>query len=210
MHERPRRTGLFAWRTAVLALAGLAAACGNRLSHTVDQSKLRDMSRQGQLWIYDAENEIVVALDRLDEAKDAQNETRERIKRARKSIERAEKKKGRGAADVAEAWLVHLEAMEEWAETNIKVQRFGILVARAAVEHAKAQVIQREDLLGGKDFAVKDFQDQYQDLKDIYDKRMKRVQKMRRDARRKEERWWRLRQRYVAQTGDHDTGLWTE
>ena len=210
MQANPRTAQPHARRIGVLALAGGLVACGGSLSHTVDQSQLRDMSRQGQLWIYDAENEIVVALDRLDEARDDLATTRERIKLARHAIEQAEKKKGRAAVDVAEGWLVHLEALEEWAAQNIKVERYGILVARAAVEHAKAQVIQREDLLGGKDFAVKDFQDQYDELKDIYDKRMKRVQDLRRSARRKEERWWRLRQRYVAQTGDHDTGLWTE
>jgi chaperonin cofactor prefoldin len=201
----PRIVGL----TLLVGALGVVG-CGTSLSHTVDDGKLRDMSRQGQLWVYDAENEIVVALDRVDEAQDDLADVRERIKQARKSIEHAEKKKGRGAVDLSEAWLVYLEAMEAWADANIKVQRFGILVARAAVELAKAQVIQREDLLGGKDFSVKVFQGQYEELRQRYDSRMKRIQRMRRDARHKEERWWRMRQRYVAQTGDYDTGLWTE
>ncbi|MCC6746250.1 MAG: hypothetical protein IT371_01240 [Deltaproteobacteria bacterium] len=196
---------------AAILFAFLAAGCGGpRISHTVDEGKLKDMSRQGQLWIYDAENEIVVALDRMDEARDELAELKQKMKEAEKGVERAEKR-GRGSAvEVAEGWLVYLEAMEKWAKANIALHELGVIVARGAVELAKAQVIQREDLLGGKDFAVVTFQEQYNELKAVYDKRTKAVTRLRKEARRKETRWWTLRRRFTAQTGDHDSGLWID
>ena len=71
-------------------------------------------------------------------------------------------------------------------------------------------MIQREDLLGGKDFTVKDFKEQYQRLKQRFDRRKKTVKALRDEARQKEARWWALRRRFVAQTGDHNSGLWLD
>jgi chromosome segregation ATPase len=168
------------------------------------------MSRQGQVWIFDAENGIVVALDKLDEAKDHLANTRRRIKEAQKAVERAEKRRSRLGVEVAESWLTSLEALEVWAEDNIDLHRFGIVVARSTVELAKAQVINREDLLGGKGFAIRDYQDQYNELKGEFDAMKKKVDRLRKRARKREKRWWTLRQRFVAQTGDYDSGLWID
>jgi hypothetical protein len=196
--------------TATLLVTALAACGGARLSHTVDEDKLRDMSRQGQIWVHDAENEMVVALDRLDEAKDELSAVKRRIREAEEAVERSESGKSRQAVQVAEGWLVALEGLENWAKALVKLQRLGLVVARASVELAKAQVIQREDLLGGKDFNVGDYQAQYNRLKGMYDKRHRFVDALRRKARKKEERWWTLRRRFTAQTGDHDSGLWID
>lgn len=195
---------------ALPMLLGLVACGGGKLSHTISASKLKDMSRQGQLWIYDAENGIVVALDRLDEARDELYRVRAQQKIAARRIKAAEKRRNSLGVNVAEAWEAHLDALEDWARARIRLERFGVLVAQASIELAKGQVIQREDLIGGKDFSLKDFKDQLQRLQTIYDKRRKRVRKMRRKARKMETRWRRMRQRYIAQTGDHDSGLWID
>ena len=197
--------------TATLLLGAAFAACGGaRLSHTVDEDKLREMSRQGQIWVHDAENEMVVALDRLDEANDELRAVKRRIRAAEEAVERSESGKSRQAVQVAEGWRVALEGLEDWAKANIKLQRLGLVVARASVELAKARVIQREDLLGGKDFNVGDYQAQYNRLKGMYDKRHKYIEALRRKARKKEQRWWTLRRRFTAQSGDHDSGLWID
>ncbi len=197
-------------RLAILA-ALLGAGCsGSKLSYRVDMDKLKDMSRQGQIWIYDAENEIVVALDRLDEAKEELALIRLRKKQAEASIDAAEKKKNRGAVEMAESWMKYLEAMERYAKERIGAAEVGVTAAQAAVELAKAQVINREDLLGGKDFAIKDYQDQYKEWNQDHQKEMKRVNRLRKAARDLEQRWWVQRRRFTAQTGDYDSGLWTD
>jgi chromosome segregation ATPase len=196
---------------AGLALALLLAGCsGSKLSYRVDMDKLKDMSRQGQIWIYDAENEIVVALDRLDEAREELAQIRLRKKQAEASIEAAEKRKSRGAVSMAEAWMKYLEAMEDWGKDRIRASQIGVTAALAAVELAKAQVINREDLLGGKDFAIKDYQDQYKEWNEDYQRAMKRANRLRKAARALEQRWWVERRRFTAQTGDYDSGLWTD
>lgn len=193
-----------------LALFSLAACGSSSLSETVSSSKLKDMSRQGQLWVYDAENGIVVALDRLDEARDEFYRVRRSLKLADKRIDAAEKRGKSLGVSVAEAWREHLQALRKWAISRVRLERLGVTTARAAVELAKAQVIQREDLLGGKNFDVKKFADQLQKLQEEYNSRMKLVRKRRRYARQLEGRWRKLRMRYVAQTGDHDSGLWID
>ena len=207
-----RPISFLGWATAAAGLLGLlAAACGGTsLRHTVTTKSLAEASREGRLWIYDAENEIVVALDRLDEALGELRTVRQQMSRAERAIERLEKRGSRGAVQLAEAWLVYLEAMEEWAEANVALCRKGLIVARAAVELARAEVIQREDLVAGKDFSVQLFQDQYKELNDEFGHRRKSVAGLRQQARTKETQWWSLRRRVVAQTGDHNSGLWIE
>ncbi len=196
-----------------LALTGplVVGACGgSSLSVTVSSSKLKDSSRQGQLWVYDAENGIVVALDRLDEARDEYYRIRRQLELADKRIDAAERRGKSLGVSVAEAWREQLRALRKWAISRVRLERLGVTTARAAVELAKAQVIQREDLLGGKDFNVKAFADQLQKLQQEYTSRKKLVRKRRRYARKLEDRWRKLRMRYVAQTGDHDSGLWID
>lgn len=192
----------------VLVMVG--AGCGGAIDYVVDPDYLKEVSREGQRWIYDAENEIVVALDKLDEAKDIRLKTRRRIRAAEKAVERAEKRNKRLGVEVAEAWLSYLELLEEWTEDNIDLMRLGVVVARATVEQAKAQVINREDLLGGKGFAMGDYKEQYNTLKDEFDKERRRVKKLRKRARKRNKKWWTLRRRFVAQTGDYDSGLWID
>jgi len=46
-----------------------------------------------------------------------------RIKKAEKTIEIAEKRGKRSAVSVAEAWLVHLESLEDWAKGMVEARR---------------------------------------------------------------------------------------
>ena len=193
----------------ICAMAALAG-CGESLSHTVDMDKLKEMSRQGQLWIFDAENEIVVALDKLDEAKDQLAQIKQRMKGAENSLSAAEKRNSRGAVEMAEQNIKYLEAMEVWAKARIEAHRKGVIAAQAGVELAKAQVINREDLLGGKGFDMGNYQQQYDDLKKEYERELKRTNKLRGVARAEEQKWWTLRRRFIAQTGDYDSGLWID
>ncbi len=215
MTPAPHHALSASYRLAVLALLILlgtaVTACGpSSLHSTISSSKLKDMSRQGQLWVYDAENGIVVALDRLDEARDEFYRLRRQIKLANQRLRAAERRGRSLGVTVAEAWKDQLNSLRKWAIARIRLERVGLIVARAAVELAKAQVIQREDLLGGKSFNVKKFSDQLQEFQQAYEVRKKTVHRMRRRARKLEDHWRKLRLRYVAQTGDYDSGLWTD
>ena len=170
-----------------ISLALLCSGCGGSgLKYTIKPSNLKEMSRQGQLWIYEAENEIIVSLDKLDEARDNLGEIRRRLRRAQKGLNRAEESKKPMLEEVAQAWVEHLKALEDWAEDYIELQEFGVVVARATVELAKAQVFNREDLLGGKDFSVKNYQAQYDELKQEYEKQRRQVEQQRKTARNRE------------------------
>jgi hypothetical protein len=71
-------------------------------------------------------------------------------------------------------------------------------------------VINREDLLGGKGFDMGNYQAQYEEQKKAYEGELKRTNKLRKKARTEEQKWWTLRRRFIAQTGDYDSGLWID
>lgn len=198
-------------RTVVIAygFGSLALGCGGTLSHTVDSDDLKEMSRHGQVWVFDAENEIIVALDRLDEARDEYREVKYRLTRAETMLDHA-KKRGGSAEQVAEQFIEYLNKRKEWANENIALHKQGLLVARAGVELAKAQVINREDLLGGKDFSLKEFQTQHAELKKAFDAAQKEVDQLAKAVRKSEQKWLSSRRNYTAQSGDYDSGLWIE
>jgi len=189
----------------------LSSGClGPSIRYTVDPDDLKEMSRQGQLWIYDAENEIMVALDKLDEVRDTLATTERRIAMAEIRIRAAEKRKSQLGIQVAEAWHEHLERMQQWAQENIHLHRLGVVVAKASVELARAQIIDKEDLLSGKSFSIADFQEQHESLKREFEQQGEQVHTLRKRARKQEQAWWALRKSYTAKTGDYDSGLWIE
>ncbi len=200
-------------RIALLAaLAGaalLGAGCRATLSHTVDPAKLKEMSRQGHLWIYDAENEIVVAMDKLDEARDSLRRIKEQKGEARASAAK-NKRQNEAGQQMDAAWMAYLDRMQVWAERNIELHELGVVVAQASVELAKAQVINREDLLGGKGFKLDKYLLQYERLRQEFEQDDKAVRVLRKQAREQQKAWWDLRKSYVTATGDYDRGLWID
>ena len=107
---RPASAALFSG--ALFALCAQLIGCATSgLSHVVDDDILRDMSRQGQISIYDAENEIVVALDRADEAQDRLATIKRQQTAAVRSIEAANKRNSSLATSVAEKRLAYLEQL---------------------------------------------------------------------------------------------------
>jgi hypothetical protein len=210
MRTREATLHLLLMSLLLLGAEVLSACGGSSLSNTIDEDKLKEMSRDGQVWIFDAENEIVVALDRLDESEDFKVKNKRELSDAEQALKSAEKRNSRLGVEMAEAWIQYLEAMDDWADARIDGNKVGVVVALALVELAKAQVINREDLLGGKGFSIKDYQDQYNQLKNDSEKERKVARDKRKIARKLEEKWWKLRERFVAQTGDYDSGLWIE
>lgn len=199
-----------AWRALLCALPLLGGCGGATLSHVVARGALRDVSRLGQVTVYDAENEMVIALDQLDEAEDALRETRRQLRLAERSVKRAEQRRGPAGVRLAEAWVDYLENLSEWHEAQVELRRLGLVVAAAAIELTKAQVVQREDLPGGKDFTLRDFRRQHEQLQARFEREDKRLKRRRERVRQQELRWWELRRRSVAQTGDHNTAMWVD
>jgi hypothetical protein len=194
---------------AAAAALALAACSGSVLDKTVDSKNLHDVSRAGQLSIYDSENEVAVALNRLDEAKETLSKTRRRLEASKRSLQAAEKRGG-GAVETVEAWREALRGLEKWARSEIEAADEGVTLALAGVELVKAQVIHREDLLGGKGFSIKAFQDQFDSTKARYDELRKEAAELRKAARKLEQEWWIKRNRHASQSGDYDSGLWID
>ena len=194
---------------AILLLLLIGCGAGS-VSYTIDDDALNDMSRYGQVAIYDAENEIVVALDKVDQQRDELERTRRQMAQANRRLAAAEKRGNSLGVDVVEGWLVYLGSIRRWIEAKIEYEQIGIVLAKANVELTKAEVIQREDLLGGDDFDIVDFRDQVEQFRKRRQEQLRRVRALRKEAEKKELNWWQLRRKFVAQTGDFNSGLWID
>jgi hypothetical protein len=199
-------------RAAALAMTlVMLAGCGtSSVRYTIDGSELKEMSGEGRRWIYDAENEVVVALDKLDDAREELQQVQHSLDASKGSDDEPPRKASEGPAwqQLRRAWIDYLSSRKTAAEARVELYELGLVVARATVELAKAQVIVREDLLAGRGFNPARFERQEKELRKVYLDRFKEVDALRKKTRESEQRWWKARASFAGKSGDYDSGLW--
>jgi len=188
---------------AVLA-AGCATAAEKTLSERVDSGLVRYFPPEGRRWTYEAENEVIIALDRLDAARDHGAELEGEIAR----IEELRDKSAQGR-EVYTARLAWLERELELAESSISAAGLGVHCARASLELTKARLAVRFDLPVELRF-VSRFEKQYDACAQKLEALKSEVEARAQKALEAKMSWRDARSEYVKRTGDHDHGLWIE
>ena len=203
------------WRNAFTGvglglLALVFAACGGpSASLRVDDKVVAQFPPEARSWVYDAENEVIIALDTRDAAKARVREIEGDIARAKAALNAA-KTRGKGEAP-AKARLEWHEARKKHAESLVDAAEVGIICARAGLELTKAKLVVRFDILGDdKKFSVKAFEKQQEKCAKTLMEMQKDSDKLREKAKKAEAEWRRVRSEYVRSTGDHDHGLWID
>lgn len=172
----------------LLVAAGLAA-CGSDPRLRVDGSVLERISVENRLLLFDAENELDIAIDdrdqlleelrALDGRRRATLERREDTERDARRFRddgdaaRAEIAELRGQA--AEAQLDHLEARQRATTVRLERQARVLVVAEARFELAKARLVKRNNVPGAADLRIEDFEaqvDKYRERVDAFDERL--------------------------------------
>jgi chromosome segregation ATPase len=164
-------------RLAALAEAALAAlvlgGCGG-LSHTVDRDLLRDVTIENKLQLFDAENEVSIAVDeseqvqrRLRTLRAQMGEMREQLKSYDADIERAKTKKDAKAQEIAtlargvgEKKIDYLESSIALVRDQLEAQELLVRVAEAKFELAKASLIKKNNVRGAAKIDVEVFEKQ--------------------------------------------------
>lgn len=158
-----------------LSLFG-ALGCGG-LSYTVSRDLLRDVSVENKLLLFDAENDVSIALDerenirrQIHELKQDIADAEARIADADKDYERARAKNDAAASQIAEMAREVYEYKIEYLEEEIALLRERaaaqeglIYVAWAKYELAKAKLLKKNNVRGASDIELEDFERQVDD-----------------------------------------------
>lgn len=191
-----------------ILLAACAGASSGRLSETVDDSLVAMLPPEGRLWTYEAENEVIIALDRHDQARAEAAAAEARVARAEEAEEVAGKR-GKGES-VAKARVEWREKQLEHARADVDATAAAIGCARANLELTKARLAIRFDLpIDDVDFVTR-YEKQYDDCAADLDKVRAEAEQAKVAAGKAREQWRKVRSEFVAKSGDHDHGLWID
>jgi hypothetical protein len=193
-----------------LALALTLAACGGpSAALRVDEKVVGQFPPEARVWVYDAENEIIIALDNRDAARAKVALVERDLERAKTAAEAAQSRPG--ADGPARARIAWHEARRAHAEAVVDAAEVAIICARANMELTKAKLVVRFDVLGeDKKFSVKAFEKQQENCARELTAMGQKADKLRDRAKKAEAEWRKARQDYISRTGDHDHGLWID
>lgn len=200
-------------RAALMAMAlALASGCASSaatraLGELVDTRLTEVFPEDGRRWTYEAENEVIIALDRLDAARDDQLTAEARVRESERLAEVADKR-GQGR-EVAEARVTEAKAAESAAEESVAAAEMAVFCARASLELTKARLAVRFDLPVEEDF-VKRFEEQYDDCAQDLEELKAAAEREQSAALKAKDEWRKVRSAYVQKTGDHDHGFWID
>ena len=197
----------------VLLLAALPGCGGGGLVRLPD-SALLGLPPDGRRWVFDAENAIVAALDGVDVAGEGVREADEGLARAERSLKAAERRQKERGTDLgvqaARARLEWAQRARRLADERLALARTKVSKARADLELDKARLVVAYDLVAVRGFTLQPFEQQAQAAQARVDAVQKQLDVLGKKLQEQEEQMQQARQRYVAQTGDHDSGVWLD
>lgn len=154
-------------------VSGLVPACGG-LSYTVDRDLLNHISIENKLLLFDAENDVSIALDEREALKKQMSETRQDIADAKAKIQEAkadaERAQAKGDAnaetvgDLAEdAYDKKIDWLNErlgFLRKRLEAQDRLVYVAWARYELTKAKLVKKNNVRGANDVEIPDYEEQ--------------------------------------------------
>ena len=201
------------WPVVVLWLAG---ACGTSTPN-LSRAERDRLPRDGRQEVFDAENDVTIARNRHDEAKDrlralkvALDQLDERQGRSEKRLSATPAGPSRVSAlrQVTRAEQDYLEARQEVAESDLEVAEQEVITARARLELVKQRQLVR---IGKVSLAsLKDFEKAIEAEEATGKRKRASSLDLRSKAQTRLDAWKAAQQGYASQTGDFDSGVWIE
>jgi hypothetical protein len=153
-----------------VAFACAQVACASYNKRIPDTVVAR-LPYEARIDLLEAENELAIAIDHVDEAQNEMNRTRLSIRRA-KDKRRAAKDdvgdaKDQGSKEVAElavqeaeARVDYLRARQEVNEDNVDIQEFALQCAQARYQLARLTAARKSKVEGSEKYNPKEFEEQ--------------------------------------------------
>ena len=146
-----------------------AAACGGKYGRTVPDDMVNKLTYENKIDLVEAENDLFVAYDRVDEAENEILRTRDQIRRAKKSESLAGEEIGLArdqvskdvavlARDEAQARVQYLRAKQDLNTRNRTVDELGRTCAVARYQLARLTAVRKVKVPGSERYEPKDFE----------------------------------------------------
>ncbi|MBI3181902.1 MAG: hypothetical protein HYZ28_07135 [Myxococcales bacterium] len=159
-----------AFRSALLLLGLFCAACASYGKRVPDRL-LEKLPYESRIELLEAENDLALAIDRLDEAKAEILRTRDAIRRAKDRRSAAKDEVGKAddniAREVAELAVAEADARVDFLrarqQVNVEEERIHELALRCAharFELARVQITRKAKVEGSESLPVPDFEGQ--------------------------------------------------
>mgnify|MGYP001599717660 CR=1 FL=1 len=218
------RTNERGWRQVALgALMVASTSCGG-LSQTVDRRLLRDIGIENKLQLFEAENEVSIALDEREQlVREGQRLQRQvALTEAQRSDAEDDGKRASSKGDTkAEALaklavevlglkLAYLEEALDLLDERLDAQERLTQVALAKFELAKAKIVKRNNVSGASGLDLADFEEQVDGCvaqAKVAQQDLARVEKGVDEAR---ARWIAAREKLQKQSGGGLGSTWAE
>ena len=149
----------------------LAAACGGKYSRSVPDDMVNKLTYENKIDLVEAENDLFVAYDRVDEAENEIFRTRDQIRRAKKSESLASDEIGQAkdqatkdvallARDEAQARVDYLRAKQDLNTRNRTLDELNRTCAVARYQLARLNAVRKVKVPGSERYDPKDFERQ--------------------------------------------------
>jgi hypothetical protein len=201
------------WPVVLLLLLG---ACGTS-APSLSRNERDRLPRDARQEIFDAENDVIIARNRQDEAMDRLRAVREAMDQLDERQERSEKRlsstpggSSRISAlrKVTRAEQDYLDARQDVAKAEVEVAAQETITARARLHLVKQRQLVR---IGKEPLAsLKDFEKAIEEEEaKVKEKRTSSLD-LRSKAQSSLDAWKAAQEAYASQSGDFDSGVWIE
>ncbi len=213
-----RRRPVFGW--VPLALAALLG-CGH--ARVSDQS-LAALPLEAKLDLIEAENDLFIAIDAVDEMSNRVLETKEdyqksdeRIREAKEALKLAEASSDVNHRAIAELSIQESKERRAWLDAWLSVQwalldaeKAKLELAKARYERVQAQTVKKANVAGAEKINLADFDRRVADLEADSKKAAERAQKEAETAEKVKSTWSATRRTLAQKTGGGQGSAWVE
>ena len=201
------------WPAVLLLLLG---ACGTS-APSLSRNERDRLPRDARQEIFDAENDVIIARNRQDEAMDRLRAVREAMDQLDERQERSEKRlsstpggSSRISAlrKVTRAEQDYLDARQDVAKAEVEVAAQETITARARLHLVKQRQLVR---IGKEPLAsLKDFEKAIEEEEAKVKEKWASSLDLRSKAQSSLDAWKAAQEAYASQSGDFDSGVWIE
>lgn len=210
-----------ALRTILLGLGMLAAGCGHV---RVDTRAVESLPLEVKLDLIEAENDLFIAVDAVDEAQTRALDAREDLRRARKRVDEAEealkaakRSKDPKLLEVAKLAVKEAEQREDFLDTWVDIQwdlldveQLELAAARARFERVKAQAVKKANVKGAEKIDLKDFDEEVARREKRAERAKGKVKKAIAKAEKEREAWNETRRLLAEKSGGGQGSPWVQ
>ena len=205
--------------TVVVALA--LSGCGLL---RVDETAVQRLPLESKLDLIEAENDLFIAVDAVDEAVNRVQETRDDAKKADaavaeayEALKQAEQAKDTKLAEIGRLSVLEckqrqdfISAQEDVMWAHLDVEKAKLELARARYERSRAQAVKKANVEGAQKIKLDDFDQQVKECEGTVKKRMEAVVKQTAAAEKVRGVWYATRRSLSTTTGGGQGSPWVE